>query len=520
MHTLCLARIVVVAGFSFIATAVVAAPADDVLALIKSASEAFAQQNWDEAQARLSAAQRQADAAGLGRDKLMARILVHQGAVLAAGADKPGEAVLTFRRALKIFPGAKLTSTLARPEVLEAFKKAVIMERAELAGEAAPAPAEPAAESVAVAAAAAPEPAAAAAPEPAAAPAPIPTPTPPEKPERTGPEEPDMPADIPRPLYCPNPDEAPPRRKAVLRCVVQPELDVGRVILYYRLPNAEDYEKVPATKTPRGWYVAIVPAKAFSGRLFQYYFEARDPTDAALADNGRYDSPNLMFIREGAPPVTHSALAVRMDDGSAIQTEDEEEDDPLSRLTSNKLSEEENRFWVALSLGRGVGFHGTAQLEWYGEEISGGTKSASLLHISPELGYRVSKHFALALQLRSQIITHTGSEPGMGGGPAVGANAGLVRLIWYVPVGANSSLQISTLGGAGEGFRLLVPPNEVLMRNSSDTIRGGAFLVGAGFHYDQGISEGWALRLGIEVLQGLPTAATVIDFALGGVLRF
>ncbi|MDX2020639.1 MAG: hypothetical protein SF187_10380 [Deltaproteobacteria bacterium] len=535
-----------------------ASPSSDVTDSLKSASAAFAQQNWASASESIQRAKQQARDGGLANDKLMAKALVHEGAVVAA-QGRANESIAVFRHALQIDAGAKLTAVLAaRPEVLDAFKKAVLLERSASAPpaavSAAPAAAEPPAPTPAPPPpkpAAAPAPVAApvkAAPEAAKpapqpeqtapvvaakappapeppAPAPKPAPAAVPKPESAKPaaanepEEPDLPASLPRPLHCPNPDEAPPGHKAVLRCVAQPELDVARVLLFYRLPGNENYETVPAAKTPRGWYVAVVPAKAFSGKVMQYYFEARDSTDKSVADNGRFESPNIMIVSKVAPPVVHNALAgVRMENDANVG--EAEEENPISRLFNNERESTGAKYWVSLMVGRGLGHHGSTTLEWYGSEVSAGFHGAGTVHFVPEFGVQLAPHFAMALQLRSQVIVHSGSKGNKPGAPAAGANAGLLRLIWFLPVGEFSNFQISALAGAGEGFRLVVAPNEVNGRTSSDTVRGGPILAGLGLHTDIAFTRTWALRLGLEVLQGFGNSATVIDFAGGLVAWF
>jgi hypothetical protein len=530
-------------------------PSDDVTASLEAAATAFSQQRWDEATKILAGAESQASEAS--NDKLLAKVVCFESAVIAAQGQS-NKSIAGFRRALKLDPSVKLTKVMATPEVRDAFKKALLLERSAVPllssvsdePAAAPAPSNAVATpQKALAAPLAAEPApivrapatqnppVAQKPEVAKAPAQLPpqveAPTPVAEPAtapvvsnpltRPSPsadsEEPDLPASLPRPLHCPNPDEAPPNHDAILRCVAQPEIQIAKVLLFYRLPGNESYETVTATKTPRGWYTAVVPAKAFAGKMVQYYFDARDGADKSVADNGRFESPNIMIVSKNAPPVTHNALAgVRME-GSASVSDDSEEN-PIARFFDNEREDTGRKFWISLAVGRGIGFHGTATLEWSKKEVSGGSHPASAVHLAPEIGFLVSPHFALALQLRNQLIVHTGMRDSMKGSPALGANAGLLRAIWFLPVGQFSNLQLSGIVGAGEGFRLVVPPNEVNNRPSSDTVKGGPVIGGVGLHTDIALSEMWALRLGVEALQGFGNSATVIDFAAGGVAWF
>src|SRR4051812_33582903 len=85
-------------------------------------------------------------------------------------------------------------------------------------------------------------------------------------------DEPDLPANVPSPLYCPAPTEAPLGADLLIRCVTQPGLDVGRVVLFYRGAGAEDFTLKPALKTPKGWYRATIPGNVITGKQVQYFF--------------------------------------------------------------------------------------------------------------------------------------------------------------------------------------------------------------------------------------------------------
>ncbi|MCG5055830.1 MAG: hypothetical protein KA712_22965 [Myxococcales bacterium] len=139
----------------------------------------------------------------------------------------------------------------------------------------------------------------------------------------------------------------------------------------------------------------------------------------------------------------------------------------------------------------------------------------------PELGFRVARYFALAVQGRNQVIVHEGSDGAREGRPAEGGECGLAaRHLVAADSGLIRAFSCQRSGGAGEGFRLVIPPNEVLGRTSSDTVRGGPFIVGAGLHGDIGLSPVWALRLGLEFLRGLSHTAHVLDLGVGVVVSF
>jgi hypothetical protein len=453
--------------------------------------------------------------AGLTNDRMMARTYLHLGAVLVDGLKDRARGVRYFQLALKIRPDINITPSLVTPTLTEAFEQAK-------RGGAAPPP-----DALAKVPAAPPKVAAAPAPEPPKA-APVAAAAPAPSEEKTGKEtgdEPDLPATLPQPLYCPNPDEAPPEKRMVLRCVARTDVAVSRVLLFYRLPGGEKFTAVTTKRTRRGWFNGTIPEDAATGKSVQYYFEARDAADKAVAQNGRDDSPNLMLIRDGAPEVGESALGVRISRGRR-DTVDEE--NPIEEVQREKERAERlagmhrrhaKTFYVGLGLGSGWGWHRAARLEYRTDlQIEAGMGFSGLLHLAPELGYQISDDFSVSLQGRDQVIPTQGSknsDPG-NGEPAKGAHSILLK-VSYALFGDNTRVLLSGIAGIGEGFRLVVPPKrnmdvtKDLPRN--DSIRGGPGLVGGGLSLVHHWSPHLAGLLDLKTLVGTPDSAIVVDFA-------
>jgi hypothetical protein len=372
--------------------------------------------------------------------------------------------------------------------------------------------------------AATPKPAAAAPPAPKPAP---PPPSPPveakakESPEEPPPpksegnsDDPDLPASIPQPLYCPNPDEAPPGERIALRCVTQPNLSVARVLLYYRAVGDEKFASVRTARSAKGWYSGVVPPEATGGKALQYYFEARDASDEVAGNSGRSDSPNVILLRESADNAEAAVSARRADE------------DPLKaaegRRREHELASRNRRapgsFYVGVAGGSGYGWQpGGNRLEFYTDaQISAGALPSGTAQVVPEIGYQIADAFALSLQARFQWIPATGTD-NKRGAPATGALAVLARGEFFIGTGSFQGT-VSLYAGGGEGFRLTQEPTGQIKRN--DSVLGGPGVGGAGAGIIFHLSRHFALTVDVRGLAGFPTFAIVGDGNAGVQVAF
>jgi hypothetical protein len=334
-------------------------------------------------------------------------------------------------------------------------------------------------------------------------------------------EEPDLPADIPQPLYCPAPDEAPPETEVVLRCVTQPGLRLARLLLYYRPPGTETFTEVAMSRSSKGWYTGVVPSQATSGTSLQYYVEAKGGAAGAGLANGKAESPNLMMVREGAPPVGRGTLAAarfRSNEPSVNVDEnplaDLEKEHDLERTAAGLHRRPAGRPWAAFGLGTGEGWQAGKALEFRTDQkVNAGPLSGGLVHVLPELGYQLSDDYAVSVQLRYQYISIEGQGDGTQGSPAGGALSLLVKGYWFWGDGNAQLFGTASVGG-GQGFRLVVPPTEGANLRT-DTVRGGPLIAGPGvgfaYHFNRRVAWAGELRL----LAGVPDFAAVGELGMG-----
>jgi hypothetical protein len=484
-----------------------------MIALNRQALTAFAANDLEAARTALIDAIRQGKEAGLGEDKMMARTYLHLGAVYIDGFKDRTRGIRFLALALRIRPDIPLTPSLVTPTLQQAFEDA--RKEAQNPGSASPAPLPP--------------------PEPEQ---PRPAPPPPEpasEPAGQGDNagraadedgEPDLPANIPQPLYCPNPDEAPPHESIFLRCVPRPEVRVSRVLLFYRLSGDEQFLASKMSRSPRGWWSGTIPARAATGKSVQYYVEARDAGGQEAASNGKVDSPNLMLIREGAPSLAEGILAgtrvsrrrraAAADDENPLEAQERER-----QRTVGVHRRSGHSFWLGLGLGSAYGWHRATRLEFRTDlKVEAGLASAGLLYLAPEVGYQFTDSFGVSIQGRHQYIPEQKSDflDEKDGNPAHGAHSVLGKVSYFAGSG-NAQLMLSGIIGGGEGFRLVIPPkptkDPLTSLPRSDTVRGGPGIAGASAAFLYHFGPHAALALEVKGLAGFPDAGRVVDFGLG-----
>jgi hypothetical protein len=500
-----------------------------MIELNRQALTAFAAKDFEGAKSALMDAVVMGKEAGLTNDKMMARTYIHLGVVYVDGFKDRAKGLRYLALALRIRPDIPMTPSLVTPTVTAAFEEAkkdpqgVAMAPAP-ASRPAPPPPKPVA---------APPPAPKPAPPPPppvvkAPPPPEPEPAPEPEPEARD-DEPDLPANLPTPLHCPNPDEAPPGEPIALRCVAGPTLAVSKVVLYYRLPGGEQFSQVATERSRKGWYNGTIPADAAAGKSLQYYFEARDASGKEVATNGRNDSPNLMLIREGAPVVGRGTMAVRFasgerrgDEENPLEAQQSERDRAVQEV--GRRTRRAGSIFVGFSIGTGYGYHLASRLEYRTDlQVGEGLSSVGLLHFSPELGYMITNGLSISLQGRFQYIPEQGrAQPGTGA-PAHGANSVLAKLA-YAFGSKSAQFQVSLAAGGGEGFRLQVPPKPTndsktsLPRN--DTVRAGPFIFGPGLGFIYHFVPMFAWAIEAKGLMGAPDPGYAVEISTGPQIAF
>jgi hypothetical protein len=324
------------------------------------------------------------------------------------------------------------------------------------------------------------------------------------------------------------PLEAPTGQDFSVWCAVDSSVRGRKVILFYRPRGASNFEKVEMDRK-QGWFVATIPGSAMDETV-QHYVESQSANDNVLAATGGFANPNLLIVSETAEPVdpvmTESRLAGpkrKRVEVSDLLSEDDS-DDPLGAQNEDDADARPalvgSAWAVRLAVGTGFGFHPDAQLEYrLDQEKAGGFAPMSLLHILPEVTYRWNADWTFGIQTRHQIILHEGETGRPNGRPANGANIILLRALYTL--WAKQSLSVFASGhvGGGEGFRLVISPDETAARPGTDTIRGGPVVFGAGVGADYVLSGPWALTGETRFHVGAPDFAVGFELNVGAQYR-
>jgi hypothetical protein len=115
-------------------------------------------------------------------------------------------------------------------------------------------------------------------------------------------EGPDMPGSIPQPIFCPTQDEWTAGEDVYVHCAPQSQVKAKELAIYYRPSGAVHYNSLLMDRSKKGWYRAAIPGERVTGRMLQFYVEARDTKGGVAANNGKPTSPNVLMIRPRGTP--------------------------------------------------------------------------------------------------------------------------------------------------------------------------------------------------------------------------
>jgi hypothetical protein len=424
---------------------------------------------------------------GLGTHDMAARSYLHLGVVHIAGLKERDKAMRYFAVALKLRPSIQLTPAVATKETKQAFEEA-----RRSAG----------------------EPVADVGPPP---------------PKSDEPSEPRRTAKVAQPLYCPTPDEGPPKQKINLHCHTQPGIKAKTVRLYYRPSGGKRYAALSMARTKPGLYSGVIPASAATGKSIQFYVEARGAGGKLAATSGQKDLPNVLVLRPGAAPVAKgSRVAARDSRGEGMLAKEESSESTVKArdLDTNLQAGRRNRrparaVWIGLGLGSGFGWHLARSLEAdVDKRIAPGFSGGGLGYVSPEVGVQWDERLAFSVQTRHQYVPVSGSGDPDRGSPPTSAHAVLARA--YLSLWERQAVQVlgtGTLGG-GSALRLKVPPSSGWDRPQSDTISSGPVVLGPGAACFYNLGPKLTAVAELKMLVGVWKFAAALDVAAGAQYTF
>jgi hypothetical protein len=172
--------------------------------------------------------------------------------------------------------------------------------------------------------------------------------------------------------------------------------------------------------------------------------------------------------------------------------------------------------WIGWSIGSGYGWHAAGPLETRPElSVDSGFGAATVGHFGAEIGVQWNENVAISLQSRSQVIPRQSTDPTRGGNPHQWAHSLLARAVYLIPREGAQFYAGGVVGG-GQGFRFRIDAQPSFRDlTTSDTVRGGPFVVGPVAGFILPLLERLSLVGEARILVGLPDEAGIFELNLG-----
>ena len=335
----------------------------------------------------------------------------------------------------------------------------------------------------------------------------------------TAESDPPLPTQFDEPVVCPNPYELPANEPARLRCALKPRLRSKRVVMFFRSAGQETFTTLRMDRTPKGWFLAEVPAEAVYGNSLQVYFEARDRNDRAVASNGSAFSPNMILLQNAEDASESPTFA-----GDEADIWDG--DDPLQamarRENANGLSGVCGSLW-----GLGQVLVGTVLVNWRrNQRLKLPRMSVPLVCSMWCLNSAIFSDGILRFRWRPEFSSSRQREltpswpPNQPQRCVCGATQG--DLVSQLGSARSPHGRLVGTGRGRERFRMVISrqPDATPSLPQNDTIRGGPVVLGPAAHALYMLSESIGLRGELSLLAGVPDFAVVTDLNLGAVMVF
>lgn len=108
---------------------------------------------------------------------------------------------------------------------------------------------------------------------------------------------PELPRHFSEAIHCTIPDELLAGADLYVHCAPHPNASAKVLALYYRAAGDVLYNATIMERSKKGWFMGLVPGSKITGKLLQYYVEARDGRELVTASNGKAAAPNIALVR-------------------------------------------------------------------------------------------------------------------------------------------------------------------------------------------------------------------------------
>jgi len=278
-----------------------------------------------------------------------------------------------------------------------------------------------------------------------------------------------------------------------------------RVVVMYRAEAALDFLEARLTRQGGCRYAGTIPASATRGNFVHYYLAAYDANNKVLAANGSSSTPNVLDFRAPGrvatePGAAAAAPAGGPDDPAHRKPLEVRAADPRTGIATGSITARGHAptILLAVSGGTGVGYV-TGRTEG-DNQVETCCIGASLIVVSPELGYYVTPRLTVGLAARLGVPLGANVA-----GHATLAPAGFVRARY-------------ALSRSGDGLHAMAELGAGVLRNTvklgadvtgsgpgmdTDIVAQGPLLVGAGIGYRRQLTDTIALQVELDAMAGI-----------------
>lgn len=262
-----------------------------------------------------------------------------------------------------------------------------------------------------------------------------------------------------------------------IEALVGADVTPAKVVVMYRTEGGTTFTEARLAKQGACKYTGAIPAAAKKGLLIHYYVAAYDENNRVIVGKGSSSSPNIMELVGGAP--------VKSGDG----------EDPINgggRVSGGVIAGgRPAKVYIGVAGGTGLGYV-TGKTE-FDNDVENCCLGSSLVVITPELGYYVSRKLSIGAAARLGIPIGANID-----GHSSLAAAGLVRVRYALSASGEG---IRVMGQAGAGTLL----NTIKLDNASggmdtDIVAQGPLLVGAGIGYMKRLTGSLAFIADVSAL--------------------
>jgi hypothetical protein len=269
------------------------------------------------------------------------------------------------------------------------------------------------------------------------------------------------------------------------------DIKASKVAVMYRIEGTADWVEGKLTKQGECKYTGQIPSTAMKGALIHYYVAAYDANNKLMAGKGSAGSPNILELT-----------------GTARSASDDE--DPINGKRKRVAAASEPaagevrggvvtggkqpRVLIQVAGGTGLGY--VTGVTEAGGMVESCCIGQSLVVLTPELGYYVSRKLSISLAARIGLPIGANVEP-----HATVAPGGLVRVRY-------------AFSNSGDGLRVIGQVGGGVMRNTikldasepgmdTDIVAQGPLLLGAGLGYSKKLGGGVSLVADLSALAGI-----------------